>query len=65
VTKLIEVIVSPRGSLKLETKGFAGSDCQAASQGLERALGTAVLEQPTPEFFRSCAAPVQHQETRP
>lgn len=30
--KTIEVIVSPNGQTKLETKGFAGSQCREASK---------------------------------
>ncbi len=37
--KTIELIVSPDGSSRVETKGFAGSDCQQASRFLEQALG--------------------------
>ena len=48
--KIIEVIVSPTGETKLETKGFAGSSCKQASEFLERALGTKQTEQLTSEF---------------
>ena len=35
----IEVIVSPTGESRIETKGFAGAACQEASRFLESALG--------------------------
>jgi hypothetical protein len=50
VTRIIEIIVSPTGQLRLETKGFAGSDCQEASRFLEQALGAKQSEQFTAEF---------------
>ena len=49
-TKIIEVIVSPTGETKLETKGFAGSSCRDASKFLEEALGQRTGEQTTREF---------------
>ena len=51
--KTIEVIISPKGETKLETRGFAGSSCQQASQFLEQALGTKVSEMPTTEFYQT------------
>lgn len=52
----IEIIVSPAGQSRIETKGFAGSDCQDASRFLEQALGRRMSEQLTPEFYQQ-----QHQ----
>ena len=53
MTRTIEVIISPQGETKLETKGFAGSSCQQASQSLEQALGIKVSEKPTAEFYQT------------
>ncbi len=50
--KTIEIIVSPTGETTLQTKGFTGSTCQAASRSLERALGIAVNDQRTPEALQ-------------
>jgi hypothetical protein len=50
--KTIEVIISPKGETKIETRGFAGSSCQQASQFVEQALGTKVSEMPTTEFYQ-------------
>ena len=50
--KTIELIVSPSGIANIETKGFAGSDCQQASQFLEKCLGTLRREELTAEFFQ-------------
>ena len=49
--KIIEVTVSPTGESTVQTKGFAGSDCQQASKYIEEALGMATGERKTPEFF--------------
>lgn len=53
MTRTIEVIISPQGETKIETKGFAGTSCQQASQFLEQALGTKVAEKPTAEFYQT------------
>ena len=49
----IEVIISPKGETKIETKGFAGSSCQRASQFLEEALGAKLSDQPTAELYQA------------
>lgn len=51
--KTIEVTVDPKGETKVETKGFTGAECQAASRFLEQALGIRAIEQLTGEFFQS------------
>jgi hypothetical protein len=51
--KTIELIVSPNGSSRVETKGFTGSSCQQASQFLEQALGQKQQERKTPDFYRT------------
>ena len=50
---IIEVIISPKGETKIETRGFTGSSCQQASQFLEQALGAKVSDLPTPEFYQT------------
>lgn len=52
MTRTIEVIISPKGETKIETRGFTGSSCQQASQFLEQALGVKVSEMPTAEFYQ-------------
>ena len=37
--KVIEIIISPQGEARVQTKGFAGAACQEASRFLEQALG--------------------------
>ncbi|MCE9554684.1 MAG: DUF2997 domain-containing protein [Planctomycetes bacterium] len=60
--KLIEVIVSPTGETKVETKGFAGAECQQASQFIEKALGQRIAESLTAEFHSVQQAEQQHQQ---
>ncbi len=50
MTQIIEVIVSPTGATKVETKGFSGANCREASRSLEAALGQRSGEQLTAEF---------------
>jgi hypothetical protein len=52
----IEIMVSPTGETTVQTKGFAGSSCQAASKFIEQALGKQTSEQLTPEFYQQAAA---------
>ena len=54
--KIIEVIVSPTGKIKLgNQRVFAGQSCRAASKFLETALGNKAAEQLTAEFYQSTA----------
>ena len=48
--KIIEIVIAPTGESRLETKGFAGSECQEASRPLEAAIGSATSETRTAEF---------------
>jgi len=59
--KTIELVVSPKGESTLETKGFAGDSCKAASSFLEAALGVKLSERPTAEAFVSAVDRVVHQ----
>ncbi len=51
--KTIEVIISPDGSSRVETNGFAGSDCRQASEFLEHALGSRSSERLKAEFHQA------------
>jgi Protein of unknown function (DUF2997) len=51
--RIIEVIVSPKGQVTIETKGYAGADCLQASKALEQALGVPSSDRKTAEFFAS------------
>jgi len=50
--RTVEVIIAPDGRVRVETKGFAGSECRQASAQLEQALGLRASEQLTSEFHR-------------
>ncbi len=54
--QVIEMIVSPTGETKLQTKGFAGASCQQASKFLEAALGLRASEQLTAEYHAQQSA---------
>jgi hypothetical protein len=47
----IEIVISPTGQSRIETKGFRGTACRDASRFLEEAIGARVSEQPTAEFY--------------
>jgi hypothetical protein len=49
--KTIELVVSPTGETKLQTRGFTGDSCREASAFLEAALGAKQSDQPTSEAF--------------
>ncbi|MHC2071082.1 DUF2997 domain-containing protein [Bremerella sp. T1] len=51
--KTIEIIVSPTGESRLETRGFQGTECREASRILEAALGQQTSETLTAEFHAS------------
>ena len=53
--KTIEIIISPAGETRLQTRGFAGAECLQASRFLEQALGTRTAEQLTSEFHQSAS----------
>ena len=54
--RVIEITVSPAGEATVQTKGYAGSDCVAASRFLEQALGQTTAEQRTAEFYAETPA---------
>ena len=61
--KFIEITIAPNGQARAETKGFAGSECQRASEFLEKALGQRSSEQLTSEFFAQQTAHNNEQES--
>ena len=63
-SQTIEITVKPDGSTSLETKGFAGNGCHAASEFLERALGSRESEHLTSEFHQSVASTQQTTQQR-
>ena len=65
MSQVIEVIVSPLGEIKIETKGFAGNMCRQASQSLEEALGRMQSEKLTAEFYQQAIGQIHIQERGP
>jgi hypothetical protein len=59
MARIIEVTVSPNGEAIVQTKGYSGGDCLQASKFLEQALGVAVADQKTSEFYEEAAAQQQ------
>jgi len=51
MSRIIELIVSPKGETTVQTKGFSGGTCIQASKWLEQALGIATADRKTAEFF--------------
>ena len=49
--KTIEITVDLKGQSRVETKGFAGSDCREASRFLEQALGVPAGERLKSEYY--------------
>jgi len=49
--KTIQIVVSPKGESRVETSGFTGNECQAASKFLETALGKQKSATLKPEFY--------------
>ncbi len=62
MTQIIEVIVATDGKVTVQTKGFAGSSCKAASEALEKALGVTQSEKLTAEFYAPQTNPQRLQE---
>lgn len=61
--KIIEVTVAPDGQTRVETKGFTGSECQKASEFIEKALGKRTGEQLTAEFHSKQQVRQSNQQT--
>lgn len=53
MSRIIEVLISPKGETQVQTKGYVGSECVGASKWLETALGISTAEQKTSEFYMS------------
>ncbi|MHB0956860.1 MAG: DUF2997 domain-containing protein [Pirellulaceae bacterium] len=58
----IEIIVSPAGEVRVETKGFTGAVCRSAGRALEQSLGSLTHEQLTREYFEFMAVEQPQQQ---
>jgi hypothetical protein len=52
MSRIIEVLVSPRGETTVQTRGYSGDDCLRASKFLEQALGVVAGGRKTAEFHQ-------------
>jgi hypothetical protein len=50
---MIELVISPTGDVRLQTRGYAGNGCLAASRELEAALGLTTSARLTSEFYQA------------
>ena len=62
MTRVIEVVVSPKGETTLQTQGFTGADCLQASKFLEQALGLVASDRKTAEFYQTQSTQQQVQQ---
>lgn len=60
--KTIEIVVSPTGETTVKTRGFQGASCRDVSKFVEQALGRAVGERLTAEFYQAEPARESHQQ---
>ena len=50
--RIIVITVDSKGQSKVETRGFAGTECREASKFIEQALGQRTDEKLTAEFYQ-------------
>jgi hypothetical protein len=60
--KTIEITILPDGQTKIQTRGFSGNACRAASRFWEATLGHAMSETLTTEFHATQTE--QHSQLR-
>jgi hypothetical protein len=49
--KTVEIIFAPTGGVRLQTRGFVGRSCLAASRFLEAALGRTTSDRLSRDFY--------------
>lgn len=54
--QIIEVLIAPDGSVKMEGQGFSGPECERAMGALEQSLGRVVDSERTPEYYNEAKA---------
>jgi hypothetical protein len=47
----IEIVIAPTGAVRLQTRGFEGRSCLAASRFLETALGRTTSDRLSRDFY--------------
>ncbi len=56
MNRSIEVVIGPRGEVKIDAVGFKGADCEKATKALEEALGVVKDRVKKPEYYARTAA---------
>ena len=59
--KTIEILINAQGEVTMQTKGYAGNSCKAATKALEEALGLKTQEKLTAEFYQAQTTQSQQQ----
>lgn len=62
MSKIIEIVISPKGETTVTTKGFTGGECREASKFVEQALGQRTGERLTGEFYQQIGQQRQLRE---
>lgn len=62
MSRRIHVRVSPFGDITVETEGFQGKGCEAATQAIEEALGRKTGRTRKPDFWRQSNRQSNHQQ---
>ena len=62
--KIIELVVAPDGSLKIDAVGFVGADCEKATAFLEQVLGVVSDRKRKPEYMARSRSQRQQQVGR-
>ena len=62
MSKTIDIIISPTGQSRVETKGFTGAECRDASRFIEQALGQQPHEILKAEFHQAASSNQQIQQ---
>jgi len=53
MSRVIEVTVSSKGEVTVQTKGYNGTECIQASKFIEQALGITRSDHKTAEYYQS------------
>lgn len=64
MSEYIEILIDAKGNIVAETKGYTGSDCQAATEFLQKTLGQVTGQRLTAEYFAQPAGQKLSTEQR-
>ena len=60
MSRSIEILVAPDGTISIDAVGFKGADCEQATEFLEQALGLTCEKRRKPEYHQVRTA--KHQQ---